>query len=228
MQVPKLQTVFWSLTIILFTKVFVSILLGYADYFPPNFQTGFLIGREEYFFGVYQFAFYAHVLIGPTALILGTVLLVSGKGWLKSIAVDHRRLGKIQAAIVLGGVVPTGLIMAAPVFIGWQAASGLIAQAFATAVTMWIAIVKAMQLDFQKHEIWATRCYVLLVSPLILRIANGTLVAFDLQTDFILAINAWITWLIPLAIFESCRCYQSTSQSVSATNHQSQFLKGVS
>jgi hypothetical protein len=42
------------LTCILILKVTANIVLGYEDYFPPNFDTTFLRGRESYFFGPYQ------------------------------------------------------------------------------------------------------------------------------------------------------------------------------
>jgi hypothetical protein len=181
-----LKTVFWTLVCLLFLKVFVTILMGYVDYWPPNFNRGFLIGRGEYFYGVYQFAFYAHVIVGPAALILGTLLFFSGKnhsGWLAK-RCSHRRLGRIQAFVVLFGVVPSVIIMAWPSFIEFSAGVGLMAQAVATGIAMTLAVCHAIKHDFASHQTWATRCYLLLLSPLILRIA---------------------TWIIPLAIHEIAR-----------------------
>lgn len=51
------------------------VLLTLRDYFPPNFRSTFLWGREAYFFGAYQWAFTAHVLSGPFCLLSGLVLL---------------------------------------------------------------------------------------------------------------------------------------------------------
>jgi hypothetical protein len=56
-------------------KVTVSAVLGYHDYFPPNFNADFLRGRQSYFFGAYQWAFYAHLVAGPISLVLGLILV---------------------------------------------------------------------------------------------------------------------------------------------------------
>ncbi|MEZ6119343.1 MAG: hypothetical protein R3C28_22630 [Pirellulaceae bacterium] len=37
---------------------------SYADYFPPNFQADFLLGRQSTFFGLFAVAFYVHILSG--------------------------------------------------------------------------------------------------------------------------------------------------------------------
>ena len=222
MQVPKLQTVFWSAVVLLFAKVFASILIGYADYFPPKFSEGFLVGRRQYFFGIYQYAFYAHLIFGPLALFIGTVLVASGRNWINFKLINHRKLGKIQAALVLFGVVPSGIIMALPLFIGVRAGGGLMVLAIATGIFMMIAVVKATQRDFSAHQVWATRCYILLLSPLILRIVNGTLLVTGLQTDLLLDLNNWITWMIPLAIYE-LRLHQTAS----IVNQSNQTLKGA-
>ncbi len=60
---------------LLILKVTFSVVLGYRDYFPPNFNADFLRGRETYFFGAYQWAFYAHIASGPITLILGLFLV---------------------------------------------------------------------------------------------------------------------------------------------------------
>src|SRR5215210_7058377 len=90
---------------VLILKVTVGVVLQYGDYFPPNFQADFLRGREPYFWGGYQWAFYAHVIAGPASLLLGTILV---SNWLRSRALAwHRRLGRIQVAIVLLLLVPS-------------------------------------------------------------------------------------------------------------------------
>jgi len=42
----------WA-AVLLIVKVLLSILSNYPDYFPPNFQAVFLIGRENNFYGTY-------------------------------------------------------------------------------------------------------------------------------------------------------------------------------
>lgn len=56
---------------LLIVKITVAVMLGYSNYFPPNFQSDFLQGRDGYFFGGYQWAFYPHIAFGPAAAVLG-------------------------------------------------------------------------------------------------------------------------------------------------------------
>ena len=77
---PKLQSIslprlLTALTAVLIWKVTASVVIGYRDYFPPNFQTDFLLGRETYFWGAYRWAFYVHLVSGPVSLLLGTILV---------------------------------------------------------------------------------------------------------------------------------------------------------
>ena len=60
---------------VLILKVTTSVVSNYHNYFPPNFASDFLRGRERHFLGVYQWAFYAHILSGPVSLILGLILI---------------------------------------------------------------------------------------------------------------------------------------------------------
>src|SRR5688572_1029492 len=62
-------------TAILIIRVAIGVLFDYHDYFPPNFQSDFLRGRESYFWGPYQWAFFTHVISGPVSLVLGTLLV---------------------------------------------------------------------------------------------------------------------------------------------------------
>ncbi len=64
----------WAMVVLL-CKVTIHILYNYQGYFPPNFESDFLRGRESYFFGSYQVAFYAHILASPITLLTGTILM---------------------------------------------------------------------------------------------------------------------------------------------------------
>ena len=52
-----------------------SIAGGFGNYFPPDFRSDFLLGRQAYFYGSYRWAFYTHILAGPISLLAGLVLL---------------------------------------------------------------------------------------------------------------------------------------------------------
>src|SRR3954462_2424076 len=95
---------------VLVLKVTTSVVSGYDDYFPPNFSSDFLRGRERYFFGAYQWAFYTHILSGPISLVLGLILIAERSR--ATFPRWHRYLGRVQAACVLLLVTPSGLWMA--------------------------------------------------------------------------------------------------------------------
>src|SRR5262245_53357455 len=93
--------------VLLIVKVTVEIALGYANYFPPNFDSDFLRGRQGYFFGTYQWAFYSHIASGPIALLGGLVLL--SERFRLRFPKSHRNLGRLHAVNVLCVVTPSGL-----------------------------------------------------------------------------------------------------------------------
>lgn len=202
MKQKPIITILYLAIAILLARVFVSILIGFADYFPPNFRSGFLTGRDQYFFGIYQYAFYSHILLGPLAVVLAALLYCQGKGLLKFSSGVHRRMGKFQAVVVLFGVVPSGLIMASPHFIGLSAGSSLIVLAIATGGTMTMAIVCARKMQLRLHQVWATRCFILLLSPLLLRVLTGGLLALNIRSDQVFDTISWLSWVAPLISFE--------------------------
>src|SRR5438105_376507 len=84
---------------LLIIKVTVGVVLKYRDYLPPNFDSDFLQGRQLYFWGSYHWAFYAHIVSGPVALILGLVLI--SERFRCKFPKWHRYLGRVQALGVL-------------------------------------------------------------------------------------------------------------------------------
>ena len=70
-----LTTVLRWLVVVLILRVLAAILANYSDYFPPNFDSLFLQGREATFTGAYRPAFYVHIFSGPVVLFNGLILL---------------------------------------------------------------------------------------------------------------------------------------------------------
>src|SRR5579863_5036040 len=79
---------------LLILRVTLGVVLNYRNYFPPNFESDFLQGREAYFSGSYHWAFYAHIVAGPISLVLGMVLL--SERFRLRFPKWHRMLGRIQ------------------------------------------------------------------------------------------------------------------------------------
>lgn len=200
-RLSRLKAIAALASVVLFVKVLLEILFEYRWYFPANFDASFLSGRRDSFTGLYRAAFYTHILSGPVAVVLGVFLMVSGgRSRHRSI---HRRAGQVQMAIIFGAVVPSGLAMASQAFAGPIAASGFAALSLATAVCAAVALRCALAGRFSAHQRWAGRCFILLCSPLFLRLVSGMVIVLQRESEWIYRLNAWLSWLIPLAIYEA-------------------------
>jgi uncharacterized membrane protein len=185
---------------LLIFRVIASVVSNYDDYFPPNFDSGFLRGREHHFPGVYRWAFYAHITSGPVALIFGMILVDERSRnrfprW-------HRRLGRLQVACVLLLVTPSGLWMARFAAAGRIAAVGLAALAIATATCVSVGARAAAVRRFADHRRWMWRCYLLLCSAVVLRLMGGLGTVAGVTAAWFDPLATWMCWLVPLAAFE--------------------------
>ena len=194
------RVAFWG-TVVVSAKVFLSILYQYRWYFPPDFDASpFLAGRRFTFAGIYVPAFYLHLFVGPAALLIGTFLIFTGSRPRYRSA--HRRSGKLLFAIVLLGVVPSGLVMSLQAYAGPIAEIGFIVQSLLTGITIVVAAQHAVKGNVVVHRRWAARCYILLWSPLLLRTIAGVLIVLNAESEWNYRLNAWGSWLVPLLIYE--------------------------
>lgn len=199
-----------ALACLLVCRTTVSVLLTFRDYFPPDFRSDFLLGRDSYFFGPYQWAFYAHIISGPFALMAGLLLLSDSlrcrfPKW-------HRCLGRMQIVCVLVLVAPSGLWMAAYAATGAVAAAGFATLALATgfcAARGWRAAVRRR---FDQHRCWMLRCFALLCSAVVLRVIGG--LSDVLHWEWTYPLAAWLSWLLPLSYLETGRLVGSRLVSV--------------
>jgi uncharacterized membrane protein YozB (DUF420 family) len=189
---------------LLVLKVTLSVVLGYRDYFPADFQSDFLFGRAAYFWGAYAWAFYAHILAGPITLVLGLVLL--SQRFRTRLPEWHRRLGRVQGMLVLGLLVPSGLWMAwyaqADGVARVVAGAGFAAVSVATGFCVAMGWRRAVQRRFAVHRVWMMRCFLLLCSAVVLRVIGGLSLVTGVDGDWRYAATAWGSWLVPLAAFE--------------------------
>jgi uncharacterized membrane protein len=190
----------WILAVALFFKVLGSIVFEYRNYFPANFGSNFLAGKESFFYHGYHLAFYAHIVSGPVALLIGALLMFSSKR--ESLHRWHRRMGKVLAYVILLVMLPSGLMMAT------RALTGPIAGVSFVVLTVLLSfcIVKTAMLakrrKFAAHQVWATRTFLLLCSPLLLRLMTGATIVLDVESDWTYRLAAWGSWLIPMTVFE--------------------------
>ena len=195
-----LNRVLVGAAVLLVLKVTLSVVIGYRDYLPPNFNSDFLLGRESYFFGPYSWAFYAHLVSGPASLVVGTSLMSDRfRQWAPK---WHRRLGKLQVGNVLLLVVPSGLWMAWYAATGAVAGAGLGSLAVATAICATAGWRAAVARRFQEHRRWMWRTYMLLCSAVVIRLIGGTSIVLQVDALWLYPVSCWASWLAPLLVFE--------------------------
>jgi hypothetical protein len=196
----KLKLSFVLLVCVLIVKVTVGVVLNYTNYFPPVFASGFLVGRESYFYTNYQWAFYTHIVSSPFTLVLGLLLLnerfrVRHTKW-------HRFIGSVQVGLVLLLVSPSGFWMAFYAATGTVASVGFGSLAIATGVFSFLGWRSAVKRRFTEHRCWMWRCYLVLCSAVVLRLTAGLATVVGIEEDWPYPMAAWTSWLIPLAIYE--------------------------
>lgn len=202
-RVAKLKRLLSLLGACLIVKVAATVVWGYRGYFPPNFDTDFLRGREPYFFGVYSWAFFAHIIVGPISLVLGLVLV--SERFRMRFPAAHRLLGKCQIAIVLFLIAPSGLWMAYYAETGAVAATGFGVLALATGACALLGWRTAVANKFAEHRRWMWRCYLLLCSAVLLRLMGGLAEMMHIEGSWAYQFASWVSWVAPLAVFELTR-----------------------
>ena len=148
----SLQRILVFLAGVLILKVTLSVMLEYRHYFPPDFKSDFLRGRQSYFSGTYQWAFYAHIAAGPVSLILGLILV--SEQFRRQFPTWHRSLGKTQAILVLFLLAPSGLWMAYYAETGVVAAIGFSVLAIVTGLCVLMGWQSAVKKRFAEHRRW--------------------------------------------------------------------------
>ena len=195
----------WLLRVLIL-KVTITVILNYGDYLPPDFNSDFLRGRQAYFAGSYQWAFYGHIAAGPCVLVLGMIQLserlrLRYPWW-------HRSLGKLQIASILLVLTPSGLWMAFYAETGAVAGVAFASLSAVTAATAWCGWRAAVRRRFAAHRLWMGRCFLLLCSAVVIRVISGIVIVTGIQGDWTYPLAAWVSWLAPLAVFERLRLWR--------------------
>ncbi|MEZ6074674.1 MAG: DUF2306 domain-containing protein [Pirellulaceae bacterium] len=93
---------------------------------------------------------------------------------------------------------PSGLVMAYQAYAGPPAAAGFGILSLLTAAAALMTAYHARARNFALHRRWAERCFLLLISPLILRLIAGAVIVMDVESELTYRLNAWLSWLVPL------------------------------
>lgn len=202
--VPKigwLASIFRWLVVVLILHVLWTILANYPDYFPPNYDSLFFIGREGTFQGLYPMAFYAHIISSPFVLLSGLILL--SERIRRRFGIFHRLLGRVHVAVLLLVMLPGGLVMARHSFGGWLSGASFVSLVFLTGYCSIMGVVHARGRRYAMHRRWMIRTFVLLCSAIALRLISGAMSLFDLSNaELAYFIASWSSWIVPLMGFE--------------------------
>ena len=194
-RIEKLTLVLKWVTVFVILKVLVSIVSNYSDYFPPNFDADFLLGRESHFSGAYGIAFYIHIVSTPFALVNGLVLI--NKSLRRSFPDKHRWLGRAQVLVIMFLLVPSSLWMSAYALSGRVAGAGFAFLALTTGFCVVMGWQRAVVKNFDAHQYWMTRCFVMLCSAVVLRLMSGVATVLIPDAMWTYPFAAWGAWLIP-------------------------------
>lgn len=189
------------LAVALILRVLVAILTNYPDYFPPNFDSHFLQGREATFTSLYKPVFYVHIFSSPVVLFNGLILL--SESVRRRYRALHRVLGWVQVVVLLVFVLPTAAVMSRYAFGGWPAGLSFLFLSVATAGCAVTGVVFARRRRYERHRRWMARCYVLICSAVFLRLISGAASLIGVpspESAYIVA--AWCSWLLPLSVYE--------------------------
>ncbi len=166
----------------------------------PDFARGFLQGRSEYFYSLYQYAFYTHIVVAPAVLILGLPQF-SQRLRTKYVRL-HLRVGSVYTYLVLGLVVPSGLVMSFYAMGGVASVLAFFAQSLLTFATTTIGWQRIRQGRIREHGVWMIRSYLLISAAVNLRLLAIVSDQLDLAPTVAYTCAAWLSWLVPLVIFE--------------------------
>lgn len=197
---------------LLVVRVTISVVMGYVDYFPLNFYSEFLTGRQDYFFGPYQIAFWIHIVFSPL-VIFSSLWLLSGTMRRRYPPV-HRWLGRVHVLVVLSLVAPTGLWMSFYAVTGVWAGSAFALSSIATFVCALMGWRCAVARRFAAHQVWMIRCFLLLCSAIVLRVLSGTATVLQSEEIMTYPVFAWISAVVPVTIYEVVRRLRRTRTTI--------------
>lgn len=191
---------FW-LALLLVGKALFMMISDYRWYFPANFQlSSFLTGRESIFHGWYWWAFYVHIFIAPITLLLAITLMITGDR--PKMKRFHKSMGITLVSLVVLAVSPSGLLMSIHAYSGPVAGVGLGLLSITTGVSAILTGYYARGRNFRQHRRWSIRCFIMLCSPLVLRLFSGVMFVFETESEWTYRASTWLSWLLPLIAYE--------------------------
>ena len=164
------------------------------DYYQPDFNRGYLIGRSDYFHGIFKYGLYAHIIATPLVILIGTLQIFLRYEY--RFPKLHRWAGRIYGGLILAFAAPGAIVIAA------FALGGLwVKLNFFVLGPLWIAFTLAAWYYARRgklvlHQQFIIRGYILTVSAVTLRIFSFVFIHyFDWTGSDMYAWSVWMSWL---------------------------------
>ncbi|MFO1064867.1 MAG: DUF2306 domain-containing protein [Pirellulales bacterium] len=193
--VLKVMVGFWIMIIGIYMT------LPYARYFPPDFSSGFLFGREGYFYPLYACGFYAHIVSAPIVLWFG---LIQSSRWMRRrYPKVHRAVGTWYVRLLLGAMLPGGAIIATRAYGGMISVIGFLFLCAITAVVTMRGANAAKTGKIEAHGRWMQRSYLLVCSAVLVRVLSVQSELWNLDPVESYRWIVWMSWLPSLVTYEA-------------------------
>ena len=181
------------------------------DYYQPDFRRGYLIGRGDYFHGIFKYGLYAHIVATPLVILIGTLQIFLRYEY--RFPRMHKWLGRVYAILIIGFAAPGGIIIGA-----YSLGSPWIQLNFFVLGPLWIVYMLAAwyfarQGQMIRHQRFIIRGYILTASAVALRILSFVFIQYlDWQGADMYAWAVWLSWAPFLAIYEIILLLKPTPQ----------------
>ncbi|MEL7147749.1 MAG: DUF2306 domain-containing protein [Bacteroidota bacterium] len=172
------------------------IFLKSVDYYSPNFEKGFLIGKSE-IFPFYKILLYSHIIGAPIALMTGLFQFTFQQSR------QHRKMGLLYVISVLFLAGPGGLGMSFFALGGLINTLNFLLLSILWILTTFLAFYYAKRKDYAKHRSMMIRSFILTNSAILIRLfsyINHQLLIFEPETGY--TVISWLSWLPTLLIYE--------------------------
>lgn len=192
----KLNKVFWIVAAVLAIGIGLYPFMYLIVDMKSN---GLLAGKSEELLAsnLYNIGFYAHILLGAIALLLGWTQF--SKKWRTIRLKQHRLFGKIYIiAVLISGV--SGLYISYYASGSTYTKLGFALLAIAWLITTVMAYTAIKNKKISKHQKWMVRSYALTFAAVTLRLWLPILPLFGFDFNESYAIVAWLCW-VPNLLF---------------------------
>jgi len=195
----RLQVKILFLTFILFTGVLIFI--KSLEYYTPNFQRGYLSGKQEIFDGIFKYGLYGHILTVPLILLIGSSqVFFRYENTNKKI---HGVLGSIYTYLILLISAPGAFIISFYAFGGWPAKLSFLTLTILWAWFTYQGLRYGKNRDIISHKNFMIRSYVLTLSAITLRLLSFIFIHyFNFHGELAYSLTAWLSWLPFLILTE--------------------------